>query len=518
MFAKYLISLLILLLVSGTALFAISKPTNPNTKSHVTSKDLKLIDDAFIHGYQHNMIVEKVNGKDYPTLGIQCITFGEHHPNHYGSVWTRDLYWGFLGWSQAGNDEVLGRMKSSIQLLAFAKNKNQALGQSKLWPLNDERFYIPQAYTQGLKIAENMFPWCSESQPDFLLLAYDYWKLTGDIEFIRSIWPDICYVQRTIELMDTNGNLLPDQLWGSYDYQGLGNNFEEPLMSAKTSVAYWAVAQLARQLNKEAMATRLEDLSDNVKAQMNKPISEGGMWKPLDGDNGYYINMRDITKGSAGVDERFVPYENLGPMFLGITSEQQDKAIFKHLDDNFDKYYNLKYGPMYIAFILQREKTEVQYSSTPWLGFLDVYLRCKKGHQPNRSKIFKMLIDHAYDVPAGCFTEGIGIIGHLTGNSGRSWDNGNFFHTLITGIYGIEKSKDGVMIEPPAKMDSMAVTELKNLCWRDAVYDLKWQGDGSNIKSVTLDGKKVAPDNAQKPNKYLLTLKSGRHKVVIELQ
>jgi len=488
-----------------------------NTAEHIVSNDITKIGDAFAHGYRHNNVAENINGRDYPTLGIQCVSFGNHTPNWYGSVWVRDLYWGFLGWAQAGDNEVLSRMKTSIQLLVIAKDKNQATGQSKQWPLNDERFYIPQAYTPGPAIAMDFYPWCSESQADFLLMARDYWRLSGDIEFIESIWTDICYVEKTIELMDTNGNSLPDRLWGSYDYLGLGNDTEEPLMCAKTAAAYLAVAELANQLGKESMAARLEKLADKVKNEINKPISQGGLWKSLDNGSGHYVNMRYITKGQERIEDRFIPYENLVPMFFGMTTPEQDRAIFKQLDDNFDKYYNLKYGPMYIAPIVENEKTEVEYSSTPWLGFLDVYLRCKKNRTAHRSQIFKMLMDHAYDVPAGCFTEGLGCHGYLTGNAGRSWDNGNFFHTLVCGIYGLEKSKDGIEIKAPIKMDSVPLTELKNFCWQDAVYDFNWQGQGSKIKKVLLNGKAIAPEKVSVGAGFRLKEKTGTHQVLIEL-
>jgi|GEM_PF-177699 len=139
---------------------------------HIVSKDIPAIDEAFLHGYVHNLVNEFVDNQYVPVLTIQCTDESVHKVNGpydagrttYSSIWTRDLYWGFLGWFQAGDDNVQDLMKSSLQLLIKAKNKNQALGQSKFWPLSDERFYIPQAYTTGLKIAMDFFPWCSESQ------------------------------------------------------------------------------------------------------------------------------------------------------------------------------------------------------------------------------------------------------------------------------------------------------------------------------------------------------------------
>jgi len=446
----------------------------------ILSKDFSIIGPAFLHGYIHNIVAEDIEGEKIQTLSIQCTdesihkVEGELSGGRTGySVWTRDLYWGFLGWAQAGDDRVLDMMKSSMELLIRAKNKNQALGQSKVWPLNDERFYIPQAYTTGLAIAMDFFPWCSESQADFLLLAYNYWKLSGDSAFIASIWSEIVYVTRTLELMDTDGNTLPDALWGSYDYMWLKTDSEEPLMCAKTSLAYNSVAQLACMLGKDGYASRLETLAAAIKETMNKPVESGGLWKS-EGKGGYYVQMRIITRGSEKTEELFIPYNNLVPMWCGMTDPEQDEAIFHMLDQNFDRIYNLVYGPMYCAPAAHNEKSVMDCSSVTWLAFLDVYLRGIKGHETNRDRIYDLLMKHAGDAGGIPFSEGAGVYGNLTGGAGRSWDNGNFFHMLVCGVYGLEKCKGGISISPPAPISNQPVTELKNFCWRDAEYNFNW--------------------------------------------
>jgi hypothetical protein len=485
----------------------------------VVSKDIKLLDSAFQHGYIHNIVAEKIDGEEIQTLTIQCTDEGIHKvggqmPNARTgfSVWTRDLYWGFLGWSQAGDDRVLDMMKSSLQLLIRAKNKNQALGQSKVWPLNDERFYIPQAYTTGLITAMDFYPWCSESQADFLLLAYNYWRLKGDSVFIASIWPEIVYVTKTLELLDTDGNALPDALWGSYDYMWLKTDSEEPLMCAKTSLAYTSVAQLARMLGKEGYALRLEKKASLIKETMNKPVEEGGLWK-TEGKGGYYIQMRSITKGSAHTEDRFIPYDNLVPMWCGMTSPWQDMAIFQKLDANFDKIYNLAYGPMYCAPAGHNEKSVMDCSSVTWLAFLDVYLRGKKGYENNRSRIYDLLMQHAGDAGGIPFPEGAGVYGSLTGGAGRSWDNGNYFHMLICGIYGIEKQKEGITISNPHGINQVPLTELLNFCWREAVYNFHWTGKGKNIRKVICDGEEL-----KESDKWFLNSDKGIHEIEIILE
>lgn len=507
---------------------------DPSHIDHVTTRDMGLINPAFTDGYTDNIINVHVDGKTLRTLTIQSVdnkVFKGAHRTGY-SVWTRDLYWGFLGWAQAGNDSVLSLMKSSLQLLILAKDENQALGQSKMWPVDNRRFYIPQAYTTGFKVAMDFFPWCSESQADFLLLAYNYWKLSGDSKFIKSIWNDITYVTKTIELLDTNGDSLPDALEGSYDYQWVVGA-TDPLMCAKTSLAYSDVAKLARMLGKNAYARRLEELAVKVKRTMNKSVEDGGLWVN-DSLGGHYVDMRKYSKHEAkipafvekqlpsyvaafyrkaGITSKFIPYENLVPMWCGMTNRKQDRAIFRHLDAGFKKYYELPYGPEYCAPAAHSKQSVADCSSVTWLGFMDVYLRGKEGHDKNRAKIFHLLMKNALDAGGIPFPEGMGIMGYLTGNAGRTWDNGNFFHMLICGVYGLEKSKDGIRIVAPDKIRGVPLTELDNFRWREAVYNFKWIGNGKYIEDVTVDGNKIK----SKSGVYWLTNKRGSHEVEIKL-
>ena len=520
--------------------FAQSPKADKLIPIHIESKDNVLIDEAFLHGYLHNIVYEVVDGVKIPTLTIQCTDQSVHKKEGdlsaertSFSIWTRDLYWGFLGWSQAGDDKVLSMMKSSLQLLIKAKNSNQALGQSKLWPLNDKRFYIPQAYDQNLTASKDLFPWCSESQADFILLVSNYWKLSGDIAFIKSIWNEVTYVTKTLELMDTNGNSLPDALWGSYDYMYITLDTEEPLMCAKTSMAFSAVAELADALGKNSYADSLEILASKIKKVMNKNVEEGGLWKK-EVNGGYYV-LRRTTKKEAyiadfirkelpaqlalfyskdgAVMDDFIPYNNLVPMWCGMTSHAQNKAIFHKLDANFDKIYNLKWGPMYCAPAGHNDQSVLDCATVTWLAFLDVYLRGINGHETNRARIYNLLMQHARDAGGIVFSEGAGVYGNLTGGAGRSWDNGNFFHLLICGIYGLEKDNNSITISAPMPIEGTPLTELKSFYWGNAIYNFSWKGTGSKIKEIIVDGKIVK----QKNGKYKLLDKTGKHQVEIIL-
>jgi hypothetical protein len=509
-----------LLIIPLIVLFSCTEPAKKEATlipEHVMSRDLPLIEEAFLHGYTHNIIYEDVDGEKIPTLTIQCTSEGNHRggpelqPDRNGfSIWTRDLYWGFQGWNLAGDDRVLKMMKSSLVLLIEAKARNQALGQSELWPLNNQRFYIPQAYTRGLESALNFYPWCSESQADFLLMAHDYWKLSDDIEFIKTIWDEIEYITQTLELLDTDGNALPDAIQGSYDYMWIKEDSEEPLMCAKTSLAYQGVSVLAQELGKDNYADHLSTLADRIKEEMNLPVEAGGLWKQ---DEGYYIQMRALGTEQDSIHDLFIPYNNLVPMWCEMTSREQDSFIFAKLDGSFNEIYDLEYGPMYCAPAGKNEQSVMDCSSVTWLAFLDVYLRGKKGHEQNRDKIFSMLMEHAGDAGGIPFPEGAGVYGYLTGGAGRSWDNGNFFHMLIAGIYGIEKDKEGITLSDPDPLASVPLTELRNVRWRDAVYDFSWEGKGTKIRELKLDGKVLHSNSGT----FSLHKSKGHHIVTVSL-
>ena len=482
---------------------------------HIKSDYVSLIDRAFLYGYSCNIVSVDVEGTALHTLTPGCRDVDGFRGARQTSfsVWTRDLYWGFLGWAQAADDSALDLMRFSLRLLIRAKNKNQASGQNLRWPLNDKRFYVPEAFVyrmdadsqHDLSVATHFYPWDSESQADFLLLAYDYWRLSGDRQGIESIWNDIVYITATLELLDTNGNSLPDAVEGSYDYQDIGHKTEEPLMCAKTSMAYSRVAELARIFGDDRYADRLSVLAARVKETMNKNTTDRGLWLE---DKGYYVTR----KGDQIVSD-FIPYDNLVPIWCGVTSAEQEAAIFDVLDQGFEQYYDLPYGPIYCAPAMHTEKSLMKCSSVPWLGFLDVYLRGRKNHDRNRKRIFNLLMDHAGDAGGIPFAEGAGIHGTLTGGAGRAWDNGNFFHMLICGVFGIEKSKDGISVIAPDPIAGRPVKELKDVCWRDALYSFTWHGEGTRIGRVTLDGELVTDVRGH----YLLRSVSGTHKVNIVL-
>ena len=245
---------------------------------------------------------------------------------------------------------------------------------------------------------------------------------------------------------------------------------------------------------------------------MNKPLEHGGLWKESE-EGGHYVQMRVITPGDKHIEDAFIPYNNLVPIWCGMTTPKQEQAIFDYLDRHFNALYDLEYGPIYCAPAGQNEQSVMDCSSVTWLAFLDVYLRGVSGSQTNRSLIYQKTMDQKEIVAGVPFPEGAGVYGYLTGGAGRSWDNGNFFHLILCGVYGIQKDRNGIAVSNPIPLDGVPLSELKNVRWRDACYQFEWKGSGTQIANFKLNGESIK----KKQGFYLLDQKKGSHKVEIIL-
>jgi hypothetical protein len=85
---------------------------------------------------------------------------------------------------------------------------------------------------------------------------------------------------------------------------------------------------------------------------------------------------------------------------------------------------------------------------------------------------------------------------------------------LICGVYGLEKSNSGILIYSPKPINGVPLTELRNICWRKAIYNFTWEGKGSQLAHVFVDGKKISSDSEH----ILLTMDKGIHEVKIVLK
>jgi|GEM_PF-3007360 len=81
-------------------------------------------------------------------------------------------------------------------------------------------------------------------------------------------------------------------------------------------------------MGEKSLGTPYTKLAENLKIQMNKPVSEDGLWMP---DKKQYVNMRIINKEGkrTQIIDTFIPYENLTPI-LRHNKQRTGKRYFRH--------------------------------------------------------------------------------------------------------------------------------------------------------------------------------------------
>ena len=98
---KDLYFVLVFLVVLGQVNAVLANSASSSAQ-HVLTKDYKLVEDAFLHGFTHNLVNEKVGDKKLTTFTVGCVWDNKHAEDvsidrPFFSVWTRDLYWGAKG-------------------------------------------------------------------------------------------------------------------------------------------------------------------------------------------------------------------------------------------------------------------------------------------------------------------------------------------------------------------------------------------------------------------------------------
>ena len=145
-----------------------------------------------------------------------------------------------------------------------------------------------------------------DSTPLFVMLAASYWRRTGDLALIRSLWPNICAALQWIdeygdhdrdgfvEYARTSGNGLIQQGWKDSNdsvFHADGVLARAPVAICEVQGYVYAAkhgaAQIARALDATALADRLQLEADTLKTRFQQAFwcEEIGMYAlALDGD------------------------------------------------------------------------------------------------------------------------------------------------------------------------------------------------------------------------------------------
>jgi glycogen debranching enzyme len=199
-----------------------------------------------------------------PFLGTGLLagfrTSGESERPGFAWYFGRDAMWTALAINSYGD------FGSSRTALEFLKKFQRADGK------------IPHEISQSASLipwfTDYEYPWASaDATPLYCIAHADYWRASGDTEFLKSNWDSILKAYRFSEATDTDGNALVENTkFGHGWVEGgpLRPVHEEIYMQGLWIEASRSVAELAQVMNDAATHARARDQGERTRAAMEQ--------------------------------------------------------------------------------------------------------------------------------------------------------------------------------------------------------------------------------------------------------
>jgi glycogen debranching enzyme len=197
-----------------------------------------------------------------PFLGTGLLagfrTSGESERPGFAWYFGRDAMWTALAINSYGDFRAV---RTALQ---FLKQFQRADGK------------IPHEISQSASLipwfTDYEFPWASaDATPLYVIAHADYWRATGDTEFLKANWDSILKAYRFSEATDTDGNgLIENTKFGHGWVEGgpLRPVHEEIYMQGLWIEASRSMAEIARVLNDAGVVSRAEASAEETRAAM----------------------------------------------------------------------------------------------------------------------------------------------------------------------------------------------------------------------------------------------------------
>ena len=380
-----------------------------------------------------------------------------------GGVWTRDVSYSIILSMAALQPEA-----SMISLMKKVNPEGQIIqdtGSGGAWPISTDRMI-------------------------WVLAAYEIYKVTGDKEWLRKVYP---IAERSIAKDDANvvgeNGLIKGETsfidWREQSYPRWMQTVDISQSEAmNTNVLYAAAldamgemaADLGKKKEANAYFARAKALAKTIEDTF--AIDGEGFWGMYTyGRDNKILNPRAETLGSALA------------ILYDVASPQRQKAMS-------EGHPTTPYGPP--VFYPQIPDMPNYHNNALW-PFVASYWTLAQAKAKNEEGVMEGF--GSIVRPAALFA---------TNKENLNLDNGDIFTELnssnmlwsLSGnlaltqqiLFGIHFEKDGLKLAPFVPKALEGTRTLSNFPYRDARLNITVEGFGSKVASMTLNGKKVNPD------------------------
>ena len=365
----------------------------------------------------------------------------------------------------------------------------------------------------------------------WITAAWNHYKVTGDKQFLQTAYgvaQDELKLTRAEYFNPTYGLFrgpavfadgiaaYPEPIYDSTNGSGfvLDHPLSQNIMALSTNVVYYAgyrnAANMAQQLGRPASEIKVyNDAADALKIAIN-----GKLWNANKGTYGYFVYGAGPKAG-----ERDETQEGIGLSFailMGVADATRSASVLKNahvtprgittqwphfarFSDDKPGRHNVMVWPlvngMWATAAAQAGDVAAFEDETEKLAILGI------SSGDNFNEIYNPITGKGDGGWQGF---------HWGPLPDQTWSATAYLRMMYQGMFGMNFQSDGVTLAPtlPANWGDVQLSGLK---YRGATLDIALQGQGNQIASVTIDGKKAK-------NAFIPATLTGAHTVSIVLR
>ena len=365
----------------------------------------------------------------------------------------------------------------------------------------------------------------------WITAAWNHYKVTGDKQFLQTAYgvaQDELKLTRAQYFNSDTGLFrgpavfadgiagYPEPIYDPTNKSGfvLDHHFSQDLMALSTNCVYYAgyrnAANMAGQLNRPASEVKtLNDAADALKIAIN-----GKLWDANKGTYDYFVYGAGPKAG-----ERDTTQEGIGLSFAilsGVADKTQAQSMVKHahispngmttqwphfarFSDEKPGRHNVMVWPlvngMWASAAAQTGDVAAFQRETEDVALLGI------SSGDNFNEIYNPITGKGDGGWQGF---------HWGPLLDQTWSATAYLRMMYSGLFGMNFRPDGVLLSPtlPANWGNVQLSGLK---YRGATLDISLQGQGNQIASVTIDGKKSK-------SAFVPATLTGAHSVNISLR
>lgn len=444
-----------------------------------------------------------------PQLGTGLVagfrTSGESERPGFAWFFGRDALWTSFALNSTGN---FGQTRASLE---FLKKFQRADGR------------IPHEISQSAALipwfTDYPYPWASaDATPLYVIACADYWRSSGDTEFVKANWESIVKAYRYTATTDTDENgLLENTEFGHGWVEGgaLYPPHEEIYMQGVWVEASRSMTELARLMNDEKLALEAEH-----KEAATVEAIEDTYWSE---DHGFYAfatsvpseetpeadpgpnrearqaRMKELSKGHLIDENTVMPAV---PLWWGVLEDESAQSEIDHLAGGA---IATDWGARLISNQSQLYDPLSYHNGSVWplfTGWVSMgayrYGRPHVGYQAlmaNALLTYPFALGYVTELLSGDFNTPFGRSSHH-----QVWSEAMVLTPALRGLMGIEVSKGGGLLrfspQLPANWNEVSV---RNVRAASSLYDLALKRtDGQQIISIKRRDNEKQPAAARK--------------------